>query len=91
MARTLSDPDLEKLARRTDRRVNDLLSQGVQIFGISEHYVESMLEELLGNIGLAKAREKHLLWLDDKLDEAEQQIRQAKITAGIAGFNGHSR
>ncbi|HLI23356.1 MAG TPA: hypothetical protein VKU91_00250 [Acidimicrobiales bacterium] len=80
--------ELKELSETLDRRVLDLTAQGVNIIGMGEHYIQTMLEELLGGAALDRAREKHLLWLKDRLDTIDDQIRRAKLLQGVAGHNG---
>lgn len=78
--RQLTDQELFDLQQEVDRRLSILQSQGVMFQGIDIHYLQCLLEEQLGERGLAAAREKHLSWLKDQLDNAEQQIRRHKLT-----------
>lgn len=76
--RELSDEELFDLDQDVNRRIADLRAQGVNMFGVDEHYLKTLIEESMSERQLAAAREKHLLWLRDRLDEAEPQVRHAR-------------
>lgn len=93
--RELSDSELFDLSQECDRRVNTLIAEGIILQGLDQHYVNMMLEQLLGERGLDMAREKHLLWVKEQLDLAEPKIRQAKLEQMFAappqGVPGNGR
>ncbi|HVH77965.1 MAG TPA: hypothetical protein VM782_01125 [Stellaceae bacterium] len=76
--RELSDEELFELDQDVQRRIAALQGQGVNVFGVDEHYLKTLIEEQMSERQLAAAREKHLLWLRDRLDEAEPQVRHAR-------------
>lgn len=86
--RTLSDEELFELDQDIERRIAALLAEGAQIFGKQEHYLKTLIEESMSERQLAAAREKHLLWVRERLDEVEPAIKRAKLMQGVPGFNG---
>ncbi len=91
LSRELSDQELMELSQSNAARVLALQQQGVVFQGIDEHYVQTLLEQLLGESMLAVDREKHHLWLKGNLDASESQIRAARLTQGVAVGNGAPR
>lgn len=85
--RQLTNDELFELDQEVTGRLEELRSRGVQFGGIDTHYLQTLLEEQLSENALAAAREKHLLWLKEKLEEAESQIRRATFLQGLG--NGH--
>lgn len=86
--RELSDAELFDLSQDCEQRMKALQAQGVMMQGAEQHYITTMLEQLLGDRATDSAREKHLLWMRDRLDEIEPQVRSAKILQGVAFGNG---
>lgn len=83
--RDLSDEDLAALGKEIDGRVQSLAQRGVNIQGLGEHYIITLLEEMLSPASLNRAKEKHYVWTKERLDEVEPQIRQAQFMAGLNG------
>lgn len=75
--RQLSDEELFDLDQEVTARRAALQQQGVQVFGVDEHYMRTLLEEILSERQLAAAREKHLLWVRSRLDEVEPEVARA--------------
>jgi hypothetical protein len=86
--RELSDSELFELSQTCEHRLEALAAQGVVLQGADMHYLTTMIEQLLGERATDSAREKHLLWMRDRLDEVEPQIRQARILGGVAPAPG---
>jgi len=86
--RALSDSELFALSQECEARLGVLAAQGVNLQGAELHYVTVMLEQLLGERGTDAAREKHLLWMRDRLDDIEPQVLRARLTAGLSSANG---
>lgn len=89
--REMTDEELARLSQDCDRRITELQSQGVQFFGVGEHYIQTLLEEQMSERQLAAAREKHWLWVKERLDAVESEIRSTLLRQklGIAPTNGN--
>lgn len=75
--RELSDQELFDLDAEVKERRDRLQAQGVQIYGVEEHYMRTLLEACLSERQLAAARETHLLWMRERLDEVEPEVARA--------------
>ena len=88
--RELSDEQLAELETECKARIDALNAQGVGV-DFSAHYIRVMLEQLLGERGVARAREIHFLFVCDQLNLAEPQVRElrAREVLGL-GPMGHA-
>jgi hypothetical protein len=94
--RTLTDDELFALSQENERRCNVLAGKGAQLFGIDTHYLILLLEEQMSDRAIAAARETHHLWLAERLDQVEGQVRDAEdklrqqaLMQGVSFGNGH--
>lgn len=79
--------EVEELIASCQARLTALAGQGVVMQGLSDHWIESLLLQLLDGEQLHQAKVAHFRWLAERLDEAEPQIRQQRILAGLAVDN----
>lgn len=76
--RKLSDAELNSLGQECEQRLGALQAAGVQINGLGEHFIMSMLEVLLGPGAYKQAQELHLEWMKGQLDTIEELHREAR-------------
>jgi hypothetical protein len=88
---TLSAFELEELIVTTDARLEDLAARGIGVGGAGEHWLQELILQLIDGAQLHQAKEKHYQWLNARLDEADEKIREMILTQGIARDNGSNR
>lgn len=83
--RSMTNEELFELSQDCERRIGQLQAQGVQIGGLGEHYIQTLLETMMGETQVAVAKELHFTWLKDRLGDVEVQLAKAKLMQGIPG------
>lgn len=80
--------ELDELIARCEARLGALGQKGIAMSGLSDHWIQELLLQLLDGDQLHRAKVAHFMWLEEKLNEGERQIRQQMLLAGVAPSNG---
>jgi hypothetical protein len=75
----------------TDARLTDLSERGIGVGGVGEHWLQELLLQLIDGAQLHAAKERHYMWLNARLDEGDEKIREMILTQGIARSDGANR
>jgi hypothetical protein len=84
----LSDEELAQLDQENAAAMLELAQQGVQLSGIAERYLASMIESLLSPSEVRRHRADHAKWLAESIAGAQEQIRKMKLMAGVSIIDG---